>query len=140
MHDRDGSSTPADKRPDAGIPPALLEKLKLLPLRERELVTLRQTHQHLLRWIQGSQELMVRLTDASTIPEARAALLRSLVEEFGFDISGASSPENLLAGDPVQELTLADRSFFDEVTSEVRRARALVISRADASSAERTLG
>ncbi len=140
MHDRDGSSTPADKRPDAGIPPALLEKLKLLPLRERELVTLRQTHQHLLRWIQGSQELMVRLTDASTIPEARVALLRSLVEEFGFDISGSSSPENLLAGDPVQELTLADRSFFDEVTSEVRRARALVISRADASSAERTLG
>ncbi len=41
-----------------GVPPALLEKLKLLPLRERELVTLRQIHQHHLRWIQGSQELM----------------------------------------------------------------------------------
>jgi signal transduction histidine kinase len=122
------------------IPPALLEKLKLLPLRERELVTLRQTHQHLLRWIQGSQELTVRLTDASTIPEARTALLRSLVEEFGFDVSAASTPECLLAGDPVEQLTAADRLFLDDVANEVRRARALVISQGDAAGGERTLG
>src|SRR5262249_10464668 len=97
---------------------------KLLPLRERELVTLRKTHQHLLRWIQGSQELMVRLTNSSTVAEARTALLKSLVEEFGFDISAAYTPASLLAGDPVEELTAADRLFFDAVIVEVRRAGA----------------
>src|SRR5262245_38257050 len=119
------------------IPAALLEKLKLLPLRERELVTLRQTHQHLLRWIQGSQELMVRLTNASTIPEAQAALVKSLVEEFGFDVSGVA---DLLAGDPVQELTTADRVFVDDVTNAVRRARTLVIVTGEAAGGDRTLG
>src|SRR6266550_4616897 len=104
MGSKEGQGPSSTNDRESGIPPALLEKLKLLPLRERELVTLRQTHQHLLRWIQGSQKLVVRLTDASTISEARSALLRSLVEEFGFDISAASTPKCLLAGDPVQEL------------------------------------
>ncbi len=123
-----------------GVPPALLEKLKLLPLRERELVTLRQIHQHHLRWIQGSQELMVRLSNASTIPEGQGALLRSLVEEFGFDISGASMPETVLAGDPVHELTATDRLLFEQVINEVRRTRSLVISQGEDLEGNRTLG
>jgi signal transduction histidine kinase len=110
------------------IPPALLEKLKLLPLRERELSTLRQLHQHQLRWIEGAQELMVHLANASTIPEALQALVTSLVQEFGFDLSGASTPVKLLAGDPVEQFTGVDHAFIDAVVRQTRQARALVIS------------
>jgi signal transduction histidine kinase len=122
-----------------GIPPGLLEKLKLLPLRERELSTLRQQHQHQLRWLEATGELMVRLTHASTTAEAEEALLKSLVQEFGFDISGSSTPGSALEGDPVRDLTTTDRQFFDLVVGEVRRSKALVISQGEGLAGERAL-
>jgi len=136
------SAAPVEKEPaaDPALPPALLQKLKLLPLRERELSTLRQLHQHQVRWIEGAQQLMVALTSASSIPDAQYALLDALVQEFGFDISGASTPKTLLAGDPVADLTEADRSFFEAVVSEVTRGRALVVSEGSEIAGERTLG
>jgi signal transduction histidine kinase len=122
----------------AQIPPELYEKLKLLPLRERELATLRQLHQNQLRWIEATGELMVRLSHASTTKEAEVALLKSLVQEFGFDISGSSTP-GFFEGDPVRELTPVDSRFFNEVVREVRSSRSLVISRGEGIEGERTL-
>jgi signal transduction histidine kinase len=135
------SSTPDrdDGEADAIVPASLLEKLKLLPLRERELSTLRQTHQRQLSWIEGAQQLMVRLTNAATIPEAEDALLQSLVGEFGFDISGAFTSTRVLAGDPVLELTPVDLAFFEKVAHEVRSTRGLVISRGLDIEGDRTL-
>ena len=102
---RDGASevepTSAPRSVELAAPAALLEKLKLLPLRERELATLRQVHQHHLRWIEGAQALMGRLTQATSIPEGLDVLLKSLVREFGFDISYASTPGSEMAGDAV---------------------------------------
>ena len=117
--------------PRALVPPALLEKLKLLPLRERELSTLRQIHQHHLRWIQAAQELMVRLSNSTDIPEALDALLKSLVEEFGFDISMASSPGSVAAGDPVRDLTPADHVFLQSVLAQAGSSKELVISKGE---------
>jgi signal transduction histidine kinase len=135
------SSTPDrdDGETDVTSAAALLEKLKLLPLRERELSTLRQTHQRQLSWIEGAQQLMVRLTNATTIPEAEGALLQSLVGEFGFDISGAFTSTRVLAGDPVRDLTPVDLAFFEKVAREVRSTRGLVISRGLDIEGDRTL-
>jgi signal transduction histidine kinase len=124
---------------EAAVPAALLAKLKLLPLRERELSTLRQLHQHQVRWIEGAQELMVRLANASTIPQAVHALVNSLVQEFGFDLSGASTPAMLLAGDPLEQLTSVDHSFIEAVIQQTRQSRVLVISEGASFRGERTL-
>jgi signal transduction histidine kinase len=118
--------SPVGKGPST-VPQALLDKLKLLPLRERELSTLRQTHQHQQRWIEGTQELMVRLTTAVSIPEALDGLIQSLVQEFGFDISGASTEHDLFAGDAAQSLRAADRGFLAEVIARARESRELVV-------------
>jgi signal transduction histidine kinase len=124
---------------ETSVPAALLAKLKLLPLRERELSTLRQVHQHHLRWIEGAQELMARLTSAGSIPEAVDTLLSSLVREFGFDISFASSSASEIAGDAARELTPADRQFFAQVVDEVKRAGSVVVAKGESIQGERTL-
>lgn len=124
---------------DAAVPAALLAKLKLLPLRERELTTLRQVHQHHLRWIEGAQELMARLTAVASIPDAVDTLLHALVREFGFDISFASSRGSAITGDAAQQLTAADRVFFDSVVAEVKRSGGLVVTQGEAVEGERTI-
>jgi signal transduction histidine kinase len=123
----------------ANVPPALLEKLKLLPLRERELSTLRQTHQHQQRWIEGTQELMVRLTTALSLREAIDGLVKALVNEFGFDISGASTDHDLFAGDAAQSLTAADSAFLADVMLRARESGELVVAEHTASTQGRTL-
>jgi signal transduction histidine kinase len=103
------------------------------------LSTLRQKYQHQLQWIEGSQQLMVRLTTASSVPEAVAGLVKSLVQEFGFDLSGAATEENLLAGDAAEVLTAADHSFIQEVVLQVRRSRELVIAESTGADTEQSL-
>jgi signal transduction histidine kinase len=121
------------------VPAALLDKLKLLPLRERELATLRQAHQHQQLWIEGTQELMVRLANASSIPEAVLGLAKSLVHEFGFDISCVATADNLLAGDAANALTAADQAFMQELIARVRASGELAVAECGTAGGERTL-
>lgn len=121
------------------VPPALLEKLKLLPLRERELSTLRQAHQHQQRWIEGTQELMVRLTKAASLQEALDGVIKSLVQEFGFDISGASTHSDLFAGDAAHFLTAVDEAFLADVVGRARASGELVVTENTGTTEGRTL-
>lgn len=138
----EGGAAPAGVNRDIAspaVPPMLLEKLELLPLRERELSTLRQAHQQQLRWIEGTQQLMVRLTTATSLPEALDGLVRSLVDQFGFDLSAVVTNEVLTAGHAASCLTPGDREFLDETIVVVRERHDLVVREAPDGPNERTI-
>jgi signal transduction histidine kinase len=100
-------------------PATLMEKLRLLLVRERELGTLRQDYQAFRAWIEKVHGITLRLADHGDRDQVLAALVQSLVSDFAFEYAAAISETFHVSAGAAPE-TAADFGLLSRAVAEAR--------------------
>ncbi len=108
-------------------PAALMEKLRLLLVRERELTSLRQEYHGYRAWMEKVHATSLRLAELPDREQVLSQLVAALVADFTFEYAAAISGHFHVAAGAAPE-TAADFGLLTQAVAEARASGQIAVS------------